>query len=114
MTYVISLGTGDHVVSDEHYEEQIEFPFESHHNYMVRRLKEEGTKTEMVNHPPHYKGGEIECIDYLEDSLGRDGFAFYVEGNIKKYVHRWRHKGGIEDLKKAKWYLDRLINREDV
>ena len=114
MTYVISLGTGDHVVSDEHYEEQIEFPFERHHEYMVRRSKEEGTKTEMVNHPPHYKGGEIECIDYLEDSLGRDGFAFYVEGNIKKYVHRWRHKGGIEDLKKAKWYLDRLINREEV
>lgn len=113
MTYVTSLDMEDHAVSDEQYEEQAEFPFESHHNYMVRRLKEEETKIEMVDHPPHYKEGEIECIDYLEDSLGKEGFAFYIEGNIKKYIHRWRHKGGLQDLKKAQWYLDRLISREE-
>ena len=109
----------DHVVSDE---QQLEFPYESHHEYMARRLREEQANAQsdniemsnLVNHPPHYKEGEIECIDYLEDSLGKEGFAFYIEGNIKKYVHRWRHKGGVEDLKKAKWYLDRLISREEM
>jgi len=99
----------------EDQEEQLEFNFdyqghEGHNNYMLRRLKEEEAKTEMVNHPPHYKEGEIECIDYLEDSLGKKGFSFYIEGNIKKYIHRWRHKGGIQDLKKAQWYLSRLID----
>ena len=103
-----SQGTEVHAVSDE---QQLEFPFESHHQYMMRRAKEEEAKAEMVNHPPHYKEGEIECIDYLEDSLGTDGFAFYIEGNVKKYIHRWRHKGGIEDLKKAQWYLTRLIDK---
>mgnify|MGYP005677758291 FL=1 len=110
----------DLVVSDKQ-EVQLEFPFESHHEYISRRFKEQANAqsdnvemSSLVNHPPHYKEGEIECIDYLEDSLGKDGFAFYVEGNIKKYVHRWRHKGGVQDLKKAKWYLDRLISREEM
>lgn len=64
----------------------------------------------MVDRPPHYNHGEIECIDYLEDNLGL-GFEYYLEGNIKKYLHRFRHKGSeIADLKKARWYLDRLIH----
>ena len=64
---------------------------------------------DVVNKPPHYNVGSIECIDYLEDTLG-DGFTFYLEGNIKKYLHRWRYKSApTEDLKKARWYLDRLI-----
>lgn len=66
---------------------------------------------DVVNKPPHYNVGSIECIDYLEDSLG-EGFTFYLEGNIKKYLHRWRYKSGpTEDLKKARWYLDRLIQQ---
>jgi hypothetical protein len=67
---------------------------------------------ETVNHPPHYNNGSIECIDYLEDNLGREGFEYYLEGNIKKYMHRFRikNKGApVEDLRKAKWYLERLI-----
>ena len=66
--------------------------------------------TSMIDKPPHYNAGEIECIDYLEDNLGL-GFEYYREGNIKKYLHRFRHKGSeIADLKKARWYLDRLIH----
>jgi hypothetical protein len=62
-----------------------------------------------VNHPPHYNIGKIECIDYLEDNLG-EGFEYYLEGNVKKYLHRFRHKGNdITDLRKARWYLDKLI-----
>ena len=69
-------------------------------------------KPDAVDHPPHYNNGSIECINYLEDNLGREGFEYYLEGNIKKYMHRFRikNKGApVEDLRKAKWYLDRLI-----
>ena len=63
-----------------------------------------------VNHPAHYNNGKIECIDYLEDNLG-EGFQAYLEGNVKKYLHRYRHKGSeITDLRKARWYLDKLIS----
>ena len=62
-----------------------------------------------LNKPPHYNQGSIECIEYLKDNLG-DGFQYYLDGNIKKYLHRWRHKDApVEDLRKARWYLDALI-----
>jgi hypothetical protein len=62
-----------------------------------------------VNHPAHYTQGKIECIDYIEDKLGKEGFLAYMQGNIIKYITRYKHKNGIEDLKKAKWYLDKMI-----
>lgn len=64
---------------------------------------------DMVNHPAHYKSGGIETIDFIEaKKLG------YNLGNVVKYVSRSEHKGTpIQDLKKARWYLDReIFNRE--
>ena len=67
------------------------------------------TPKDNVNSPDHYNFGKIECIDYLEDNL-KQGFAFYLDGNIKKYLHRWQYKDNpLEDLQKARWYLDKLI-----
>ena len=64
----------------------------------------------IVNKPPHYGDGEIECIDYMKDNMDTMMFMGYLEGNCKKYLHRYRYKGKpVEDLKKARWYLDRLI-----
>lgn len=64
-----------------------------------------------VNSPDHYNNGEIECIDYLKDNMSWEGYTGYLEGNCKKYMHRWRHKKKpLEDLKKASWYLNRLIS----
>ena len=60
-----------------------------------------------VNHPKHYNEG-IEVWDYT-DSWGMD----FLEGNIIKYITRYKHKNGIEDLKKAKQYIERLIEREE-
>ena len=62
-------------------------------------------KKEMVDHPSHYNQGKIEVIDAIEDwELN------FCEGNVIKYVARHRHKSEpLEDLKKAQWYLDRLI-----
>ena len=64
---------------------------------------------DMVNHPPHYTEGGIECIEAIEAQLTADEFRGYLKGNCVKYLWRERHKGGIESLKKARWYLDRLI-----
>ena len=61
----------------------------------------------MVDHPDHYNQGKIEVIDAIEDwDLN------FNEGNVVKYVARHRHKiNPLEDLKKAKWYLDRIIRK---
>ena len=65
-----------------------------------------------VNHPSHYTKGSIECIDAIESALGKSDFQAYCQGNILKYVWRWKEKGGIEDLKKARWYIDRIVGEE--
>jgi hypothetical protein len=62
-----------------------------------------------VNSPSHYNQAGIECIDAIEAALG-DGFQYYLQGNIMKYVWRYEYKNGVEDLRKAKWYLTRLIS----
>jgi hypothetical protein len=64
-------------------------------------------KADPIN-PSHYKQGGIECIDAIKAATG-DGFVGYVWGNVLKYLWRWPKKGGVDDLKKARWYLDRLI-----
>jgi hypothetical protein len=67
-------------------------------------------KEDMVNHPPHYNQGGMEVIDVIEAGIGDQGFVGYLLGNILKYLLRFKHKGRpVEDLKKARWYLDRLI-----
>jgi len=63
---------------------------------------------DMVDHPPHYNQRGIECIDAIEAATDK-GFEYYLQGNIMKYIWRYRYKNGLEDLKKAKWYLDKLI-----
>lgn len=60
---------------------------------------------DLINHPPHYTYGKgMEVIDVIEafDLPHNDGAAL-------KYLLRWRHKGGVEDLKKCRWYIERMI-----
>ena len=64
---------------------------------------------DMVNSPPHYNKRGIECSEAIKAMTG-DGFQFYLQGNIMKYLWRYRYKNGVEDLKKAKWYLSELID----
>tara|TARA_R100000988_G_scaffold52355_1_gene25671 strand:- start:429 stop:647 length:219 start_codon:yes stop_codon:yes gene_type:complete len=63
---------------------------------------------DMVNNPPHYNKANIECIEAIRAATN-EGYGYYLQGNILKYVWRYRYKGGVEDLEKAKFYLDRLI-----
>jgi hypothetical protein len=64
---------------------------------------------DVVNHPSHYTDGGIETIEAIEAQLSQEEYEGYLRGNCVKYLWRWRHKGGVEDLKKCKWYLERLI-----
>lgn len=65
--------------------------------------------SEPVLQPTHYTGGKIECIEYIRDMLSPEEYAGYLRGNITKYIHRYKIKGGAQDLKKARVYLDWLI-----
>jgi hypothetical protein len=69
--------------------------------------------TDNVNHPPHYNQGGIECIEAIKAATG-SGFVKYCTGNVIKYLWRYDNKGGVEDLKKAAWYLDRAIKEMEV
>ena len=60
-----------------------------------------------IKNPPHYANHKIEPIDYII----ANGLT-YCEGNVVKYISRWRRKGGMEDLKKAKQYIDFIINKQ--
>ena len=63
-----------------------------------------------VNHPSHYKNAAgIECIEAIEAQLTEEEYRGYLKGNIAKYIWRERHKGGVDSLEKANWYLKRLI-----
>lgn len=68
---------------------------------------------DLVNHPPHYNDGSIECIDAIEAQLTPEEWRGYLKGNIAKYAWRERHKGGTESLKKARFYLNRLIEFDE-
>lgn len=70
----------------------------------------EDAVVDVVNNPPHYKTGGVEAIEGIEASMAPEAYAGYLKGNILKYMWRYERKGKpIEDLKKARWYLDRLI-----
>ena len=71
--------------------------------------KWEMKETDNVNHPAHYASGNIECIDAIESQLTPEEFRGYLKGNIAKYIWREKAKGGVESLKKAQWYLNKLV-----
>lgn len=63
-----------------------------------------------VNSPSHYTHGNIECIDIIAEMVrDKSGMESACVANITKYLYRYKGKGGIESVKKAQWYLNRLI-----
>jgi hypothetical protein len=71
-------------------------------------------KNDNVNHPGHYTAGGVECIDAIEAAtVNLTGIEAVCTGNVIKYSWRWKLKNGVEDLKKAAWYLHKLIKRLD-
>ncbi len=69
---------------------------------------------DLVNHPSHYaETGGVECIVSIEAQLTTEEYEGYLRGNCVKYLWRWKNKGGVQDLKKCKWYLELLIEIHD-
>jgi hypothetical protein len=68
-----------------------------------------------VNKPKHYNLGKVECIDAIESAtLGKVGIQAVCTANVIKYLWRFEEKGGLEDIKKAQWYLNKLIESYNV
>lgn len=79
-----------------------------HMEYMKRMASEIDNEEDMVNHPAHYNKAGIETIDAI-GAATNEGFKYYLQGNILKYIWRYEYKNGVEDLEKAQWYLNKLI-----
>ena len=74
-----------------------------------RELRRDKTYGDDVDSPFHYNKGNIECIDAIKAASTKEEFEGYIRANVLKYVWRFRYKDNIKDLRKAKWYLDKLI-----
>ena len=84
------------------------------HSYTGSKAVKHTGAGDSINHPSHYTQGKIECIDAIEESTkGLIGISAVCVANIIKYIWRYKFKNGIEDLKKARWYLDKLISHEE-
>lgn len=69
---------------------------------------------DVVNKAEHYNRGGIECIDAIKASMSPEEYDGFLKGQVIKYVWRYRHKGKpVEDLKKARYYLDKLIEKTE-
>jgi len=77
---------------------------------VTRKLNKDKTYGDDVDSPFHYNKGSIECIDAIEAASSREEFEGYLRSNVLKYVWRFRYKDNIKDLRKARWYLDKLIS----
>jgi hypothetical protein len=88
----------------------------SYTTYMkkIHELEKLGYKhpvKDVVDHPPHYNKGKVECIDAIESAVSDlNGIEAVCTANAIKYLYRWKTKDGVESLKKARWYLNKLID----
>lgn len=70
-------------------------------------------KSDNVNHPQHYTGGDIECIDAMIAAYGKEAVMAFCKCNAFKYQWRFDKKNGIEDIRKAQWYQNKYIELEN-
>ena len=66
-----------------------------------------------VNHPSHYETGKFECIDVMLETQGKEAVQDFCICNAFKYLYRHENKNGLEDIKKAVWYLNKFIELEE-
>ena len=91
------------------HEEYMKAMIEQEELRMAQAKKQSDNVVDMVNSPPHYNQTGIECIHAISAATDK-GFKYYLQGNIMKYLWRFDYKDKpLEDLQKAKWYLDKLI-----
>lgn len=86
------------------------YEHEGKHNIVQVIMSTQEENKDNVNHPSHYTSGGIECIEAIKASMSKDEYKGYLKGNVLKYVWRYKNKNNpVEDLKKAKVYLEWLI-----
>lgn len=66
-----------------------------------------------INHPTHYNAGNNECIEVMEETQGTDAVMGFCLCNACKYLYRHKFKNGVEDIRKAKWYIDKYLQLND-
>lgn len=79
--------------------------------YYDKVMKADKVDSDNPIRPDHYKEGGIEPIDYMRQKMSKEAFVGFCMGNVMKYVGRYEHKNGVEDLKKAQKYLEWGIKR---
>lgn len=67
-------------------------------------------KEDIIKRPSHYTMGSIECTEAIRSAVGDAGYEAFLRGNIIKYIWRYPHKNGLEDLRKAQTYINMLID----
>lgn len=104
--------TDDKVVIERNY--NMLFPHKDVYS-LEKAMEVEKILREMdaVNHPSHYTNGSIECIDAMVAAYGKDRVADYCIINSFKYIWRSEHKNGLEDVKKAIWYLNKHVELKE-
>ena len=70
-------------------------------------------KEDVVNHPSHYETGKFECIDVMQEVFGKESVQNFCMCNAFKYIYRTKRKNGLEDVKKAQWYINKYIELEE-
>lgn len=85
-------------------------------NYVAKLLDEElfnfsknDSNPNTVNHPMHYNTASIECIDLMQELYGLEAVKYFCKCNALKYLYRADNKNGLEDIKKAAWYLNKIV-----
>lgn len=109
---IISQGNIQYRVKENYYywDEEILEPVEE-----TITLKDLQEIKNNVDHPKHYTNGKYECIDIIEDVTKElKGLEAVCTANVIKYMWRWKLKNGVEDLKKARWYLNKLIDNTEI
>jgi hypothetical protein len=83
---------------------------------IIDEAKRFNKDTDVVNHPSHYETGKFECIEVMQEALGTEAVKAFCICNAFKYIYRHQRKNHLEDIKKAKWYIDKYIeihNKEE-
>lgn len=105
---VVKLEDGDMIRKDKIYL----YPYAAPE--ITKKDIEMATPSDNINHPAHYTAGKIECIDALEAATtGLNGIEAVCTANAIKYLWRWKYKNGIQDLKKAIWYIEYMIQHHE-
>lgn len=104
----------DHIQYSHIYDHEHIIESQAQWEKLQQEERKQPMEKDMVNHPAHYTTGGIECIDALAAATtGLEGIEAICTANAIKYLWRWKNKNGKEDLQKAIWYINHLINSLD-